>query len=303
MTAKKAYETLAEVAVIGKPGERIRAVKEIFNRLDKNIALTGKSVTGKASKTLPDGSRVSVSVTGVVAVQDLQKLFDSGLGSDGFPLYSPDLKERKPVPSEIDGLIVNPESGDSNGVQDTKSQETSESSSSSRPAPSSDGETPQRSGRDGGEAEIGGTEEDSGPDLGCAEPSLGEPADGDGRGGVLESLSTITGERIDRHIGHFPPCGHVPGGGVTGVPNGADAFEYGRDRCIQIEEARRLARSSTSEGTDEQTLADDAAAECAAEETISFGTQKHKEESAGGGRPIQVREIGPISVFDLVRRG
>jgi len=104
----------------------------------------------------------------------------------------------------------------------------------------------------------------------------------------------IEGEEQLRHLGHFPPCVHVPGGGLTGVPEGVDPYRYGESWTVDIETSRRLSKCSTNEGFptgDSDGIHED------------FGQEIEKGRDQAGfrGKATEAKRIGPVVVFDVVR--
>lgn len=289
LSGKKKAEILAEIAVSGTPTQRMQALRDLDRLLDRNMKAGGYIQQGSASKEV-DGVTVTSTFVGIREASRVSKMLRNGLGNDSFPLYAKDEKHVPILTSEKDKCVANPtnptnEKGDNNGksqVEDTKEEQ-----------PENDRSNHIEIGTAAAGCTKGG--------LGSSDSRCNDEDAGPSTPVFCEPFSTADDSRRHRHIGHFPPCTHVPGGGVTGVPPGADPYTYGEKECVSVEEARRLAQRSSNEGFSEDELRRSAIArdnERAADETI----RKTKEEgdSRQRGRSITTSRVGGVLMYDVV---
>ena len=299
LTGRRMAEIRAEIAIDPdmKPAIRMRALRELEQLLDRNVEAGGFKHTGQAKRSVPGVGSITVSLTAVSESQRVADMFKQGLGKDSLPLYAPDMNKPSLTNEDISGAIAN----NMARPKEVKNETGTESETEGRPA-GDGGCGPQQAATgeavygDGGEAVgvgAGGETATSATEGVTAEPankfceSIGESAEG----------------TRHRHIGHWPPSAFVPGGGITGVPKGADPFTYGQESCVSFEEARRLAKCSVNEGIAGRER-EPAALDRIAKETNEALHQAEKQRrDSTRGRSITSRKIGPIPMYELVQGG
>jgi len=285
LSGYKVSEILAGIAMSpdSSPSEKMRAIAAHTRLLDRLTKAAGLQQQAKATLSLPGGLHLSVTTTAVQEVGRVSGLLAKGMHTDKSPLYS----KAKPVvpvlPDEIDKVIANegggkPEQRETRDVKDeVRSAKEAEGATEGSPVPDAGDCVQGDGGRDGG----------PGDDEGSASPSAARFCE-----------STGSGSEGFRHIGHFAPIVYVPGGGLTGVPNGANPFSYGQERCISVEEARRLVQRAHYEGLPPR-VGDDT------ESTVSGDAAKAIEEARRTevrptGSPTKMLSVGPIPMFQTV---
>lgn len=297
LSAQERIEILASIAKNSeKESQRRGAIRDLDRILDRNVEASGNRQHGHATKQLDDGTRITVSLSAIAEVSKVARLFDDGLGQDSLPLYREDLSNKEPTQQEKNKLVANP-SGETQGAHDaTKDQDSPEV------------ESPTKSPCEGSSQQR-----PSGQDGECAEPNAdGNPGGDQGSEGVqsdhgsdksafCQPLSELVEGSRQRHLGHFPPSTFVPGGGITGVPDGANPYTYGEERCITTEESRRLAKRAVNEGMDSREVADASESSSDYEYETEIANAKREAASVRQGKPIVTRKLGPITVLDVVQ--
>ena len=299
LTGYKKAEILADIALDEdqKPGSRMRALKELDILLDRNVEASGYKRHSKAEATVPGLGSVTVSLTAISESRRVADMFKQGLGKDSLPLYAEDISKHTLCTDELDATIANPERLTKETPSDSDGKEKVEGA-----APSN-----------GNDQTIGGltgaNEDSDGPSV--VGGSGGRADDPPAAQGVAtpptnvfcQSIGSTTEGDRRRHIGHWPPSAFVPGGGVTGVPRGADPFTYGQESCVSYEEARRLAKCAVNEGIARSECSPENARRIEAETNEALHKAEREREDRTRGRGITTRRVGPIPMFEIVQGG